>query len=94
MMKRIAPKPVSTIRFCQDISEVINRVRTAFGNIPMKAVSDLPEIKAAQATVERAARLVLSGREDVAVWRGALIIYESTWLFALRKLQHSDTWAA
>ena len=93
-MKRTASKPVSTIRFCEDVSEVINRVRTAFGSIPMKAVSDLPEIKAAQTTVERTARLVLNGIEDMAMWRGALIVYETTWLSALRTLQRSDNWAA
>ncbi len=85
---------MSMPRCCQEVSEVINRVRAAFGNIPMKAVSDLPEIKAAEKTIERAARLVLSGTEDFDVWQGALIVYEATWMSALRELRRSGKWAA
>lgn len=78
----------------RDISDVINRVRGAFGGIPMKAVADLPEIKAAESTVERAARLVIRGLEGPEVWRGALIVYESTWMTALKDLRASGKWAA
>lgn len=78
----------------RDISGVINRVRGAFGSIPMKAVADLPEIKAAESTVDRAARLVIRGVEGVDVWRGALIVYESTWMTALKDLRASGKWAA
>lgn len=86
---------VLTLSQCgRDISDVINRVRGAFGGIPMKAVSDLPEIKAAEATVERAARLVMRGVEGLDVWRGALIVYESTWMSALKDLRASGKWAA
>lgn len=95
-MKRVvsAGRARSTARFSQDVSEVINRVRGAFGGIPMKAVADLPEVKAAEATVERAARLVASGQEGFDVWRGALIVYESTWMNALKDLRNSGKWAA
>ena len=78
----------------RDISEVINRVRGAFGGIPMKAVADLPEIKAAESTVNRASRLVIRGVEGLDVWRGALIVYESTWMSALKDLRASGKWAA
>ncbi|MFT5366335.1 MAG: hypothetical protein ACI8V2_001282 [Candidatus Latescibacterota bacterium] len=77
-----------------DISQVINRVRGAFGGIPMKAVADLPEIKAAEGTIDRASRLVIRGVEGLEVWRGALIVYESTWMTALKDLRASGKWAA
>ena len=81
-------------RLCQDVSLVINRVRAAFGTIPMKAVADRPEIKAAEATIELAARQVQNGAEGAEVWRGALIVYEASWMAALRDLQRADKSAA
>jgi len=97
-MRRVVPisaaRSRSTAQFCQEVSEVINRVRAAFGPFPMKIVSDQPEIKAAEATIEQAARLVRSGFENVDVWFGALVVYEQTWMSALKKLQESDKSAA
>ena len=84
----------STAQFCQEFSEVINRVRAAFGPIPMKVVSDQAEIKAAEATIEQAARLVRRGLENVDVWRGALVVYELTWMATLKKVRESDKSAA
>ena len=81
-------------QFCREVSEVINRVRAAFGPIPMKTVADQPEIKAAEATIEQAARLVRSGLENVDVWRGALVVYELTWMSALKKVRQSGKSAA
>jgi len=97
-MRRVVSMPVVNFRpvaqFSQEVSEVINRVRGAFGSIPMKTVADRPEIKAAEATIEQAARLVRSGLENVDVWRGALVVYELTWMSALKKVRQSGKSAA
>ena len=81
-------------QFRREVCEVINRVRAAYGPIPMKTVADQPEVKAAEATIEQAARLVYSGLENVEVWRGALVVYELTWMSALKKVRPSDKSAA
>ena len=81
-------------QFRREVCEVINRVRAAYGPVPMKAVADYPEVKAAEATIEQAARLVCSGLENVKVWRGALVVYELTWMSALKKVRPSDKSAA
>ena len=81
-------------QFRREVCEVINRVRAAYGPIPMKTVADHPEVKAAEATIEQAARLVYSGLENVKVWRGALVVYELTWMSALKKVRPSDKSAA
>ena len=81
-------------QFRREVCEVINRIRAAYGPIPMKTVADRPEVKAAEATIEQAARLVYSGLENVEVWRGALVVYELTWMSALKKLRPSDKSAA
>ena len=97
-MRRVVSMPAANSRsvaqFCQEVSEVINRVRGAFGPIPMKTVADQPEIKAAEATIEQASRLVRSGIENVDVWRGALVVYELTWMSALKKIRQTDKSAA
>ncbi|MCY3868161.1 MAG: hypothetical protein OXG87_01315 [Gemmatimonadetes bacterium] len=81
-------------QFRREVCEVINRVRAAYGPVPMKTVADYPEVKAAEATIEQAARLVCSGLENVKVWRGALVVYELTWMSALKKVRPSDKSAA
>lgn len=97
-MRRIVPMSAissrSITQFCREVSEVINRVRAAYGPIPMKIVADQPEVKAAEATIEQAARLVQSGLENVDVWRGALVVYELTWMSALKKVRQSGKSAA
>ena len=97
-LRRVVSMPAANSRsvaqFCQEVSEVINRVRGAFGPIPMKIVADQPEIKAAEATIEQAARLVRSGLENVDVWRGALVVYELTWMSALKKVRQAGKSAA
>lgn len=81
-------------QFRREVCEMINRIRAAYGPIPMKAAADQPEVKAAEATIEQAARLVCSGLENVEVWRGALVVYELTWMSALKKVRPSDKSAA
>ena len=81
-------------QFRREVCEVINRVRAAYGPVPMKTVADYPEVKAAEATIEQAARLVCNGLENVEVWRGALVVYEMTWMSALKKVRPSDKSAA
>ena len=86
---------ILTLSQCnRDISEVINRVRRAFGGIPMNAVADLPEIRASKGTINRASKLVIQGEEGLDVWHGALIVFESTWMTALKELRASGKWAA
>ena len=87
-------KSRSLSRFCNDVSAVLNRVRIAFGSLSMKAVANRPEVKAAEVTIERAARLVRGGEEGLDVWQGALIVYEATWMAVLRELQRSGKSAA
>ncbi len=81
-------------QFRREVCEVINRIRAAYGPVPMKIVADQPEVKAAEATIEQAAQLVYSGLENVEVWRGALVVYELTWMSALKKVRPSDKSAA
>lgn len=81
-------------QFRREVCEVINRIRAAYGPVPMKTVADHPEVKAAEATIEQAARLVYSGLENVDIWRGALAVYEMTWMSALKKVRPSDKSAA
>lgn len=81
-------------QFRREVCEVINRIRAAYGPVPMKTVADHPEVKAAEATIEQAAQLVYSGLENVDIWRGALAVYEMTWMSALKKARPSDKSAA
>lgn len=93
-VKRATSRSRFIPQFRREVCEVINRVRAAYGPVPMKMVADYPEVKAAEATIEQAARLVCNGLENVKVWRGALVVYELTWMSALKKVRPSDKSAA
>jgi hypothetical protein len=62
------------------LSEVINRVRRAFGPIPMADFAGRPEILQAEGRVSRAARQVARGQGQPEAWRRALAEYEACWM--------------
>lgn len=74
-------------RICEEVSEVINRVRAAFDLVPIWEVSDRPEIEEAERAVDTEARRLQQGSGDPGAWRRALSAYESVWLTALGELQ-------
>lgn len=84
----------SLARLCQEVSGVLNRVRTAFGYTPMKGVAGRPEIVAAERAIERAARQVQQGQADARVWRRALAAYEAAWMAALKEVRRAEKRAA
>lgn len=74
-------------RLCEEVSEVINRVRVAFDLVPMWEVSERPEIEEAERTVDTEARRLQQGEGDPGAWRRALSVYESVWMAALGELR-------
>ena len=84
----------SISRLCREVSEVLNRVRTAFGTTPMKGVDRRLEIQAAEAAIERAAEQLQTGAGDPDAWQRALAAYEAVWMAALKELRRAGKRAA
>jgi len=74
-------------RLCEEVSEVINRVREAFDLNPMWDAADRLDIRRAEKIVDLEARRLQRGEGDPAAWRRALRDYEAVWMEALRELQ-------
>jgi len=90
--RRIGRDPIYSLS--RDVSEVLNRVRRAFGHLPMKPASDGPEVRAAEAAVEQTARQVRLGEAGPAAWQHALAAYEAAWMAALKALRQDGKQAA
>ena len=73
-----------------ELSAVINRVRRAFGPIPMREPATRPEIKQAERMVDQAARQLLRGEVDLSAWYRALRRYEDTWMLQLEELRSAE----
>jgi hypothetical protein len=70
-----------------ELSAVINRVRRAFGPIPMRESASRREVKQAESTVDQTARLFLRGEADLTAWYRALRQYEDAWLAQLDQVR-------
>ena len=66
-----------------ELSAVINRVRRAFGPIPMAGIAVRPEVEQAEQAIEQAAGQLRRGEIDLEAWRQALNQYENTWMLLL-----------
>lgn len=90
--RRVGGDPI--YRLSRDVSEVLNRVRQAFGHLPMKPAADGPKVRAAEAAVEQTARQVRLGEAGPAAWQQALAAYEAAWMAALKALRQGGKQAA
>lgn len=85
----VAEDPYTLSRLCEEVSEVINRVRAAFDLNPMWDAADRMEVREAEHGVDLEARRLQRGEGDPAAWRRALNTYEAVWMAALKELQRS-----
>ncbi len=80
----------SLVRLGDELSTVINRVRRAFGSIPMWGVAARPQVEQAEQALEQVAGQLLGGEVDGAAWDQALQEYECTWMVLLDELRGAD----
>ncbi len=81
--QRISPRSPSVSRLGSELSAVLNRVRSAFGSIPMSGPAACPEIKQAEQVVDQTARQLLRGEANLSTWYRVLRQYEHTWMLEL-----------
>ena len=92
VQRRAGGFPLSRLRV--EVCEVLNRVRAAFGRLPMGEVAGRPDIKALEVEIEQAAGKLRRGEWDVSEWSLALSAYEAAWMAALRELRRHRQRAA
>ena len=63
-----------------ELSAVINRVRRAFGPVPMAEFAGRPEIIQAERQVALVAWQVVRGQQPHEVWQQVLAQYEACWM--------------
>ncbi|NKB69967.1 MAG: hypothetical protein GKR89_23075 [Candidatus Latescibacteria bacterium] len=80
----------SLVQLADEVSAVINRVRRAFGSIPMAPVAARPEIAQAEEAVNRAASHLRGGQTDWSGWRQALYEYEALWMALLDEVRQTQ----
>ena len=85
--RRRSPKSQSTSRLGSELSAVINRVRSAFGPISMRAPATRPQIKQAGQVIDQTARQLLRGEADLSTWYRVLRQYENTWMIELESVR-------
>ena len=83
------PRANSLVQLADDVSAVINRVRRAFGTIPMGPVASRPEIAQAEEAVNQAALHLRGGQTDWSGWRQALYEYEALWMALLDEVRQN-----
>lgn len=66
-----------------ELSAVINRVRRAFGPVPMADLAGRPEILQAEHQVALVAWQVVRGQQAPEAWRQVLAQYEACWMALL-----------
>ena len=88
--QRISPRSQSISRLGSELSAVINRVRSAFGPIPMRGPATCPEIKQAEKVVDQTARQLLRGEADLSTWYRVLRQYEHTWMLELESARGTN----
>ena len=90
MEKRSAERPVrvySPALLAEELGAVINRVRRAFGPIPMGEAASRPQVPRAEQALERVAGQLLCGEVDSSAWQQALRQYECMWMALLDELR-------
>ena len=69
------------------LSAVINRVRSAFGPIPMRGSATRPQVQRAEKVVDQTARQLLRGEADLSAWYRVLRQYEDAWMLELERVR-------
>ncbi|MDE2703986.1 MAG: hypothetical protein OXI35_02895 [Gemmatimonadota bacterium] len=79
------PTSPSISRLGGELSAVINRVRSAFGPIPMLGSAARPRVQRAEQVVDQTARQLLRGETDLSAWYRVLRQYEDAWMLELER---------
>lgn len=74
-------------RLSGDVGEVLNRVRKAYGEVPMKGVSMSGEIREVEGRMEEVAKGVCCGGCEYGEWVEVLGEYERVWMEKLAELR-------
>lgn len=77
----------SISRLGGELSAVINRVRSAFGPIPMHGSAARPQVQRAEKIVDQTARQLLRGEADLSAWYRVLRQYEDAWMLELERVR-------
>ena len=85
--QRAFPTSPSVPRLGGELSAVINRVRSAFGPIPMRGSAARPQVQRAEQVVDQTARQLLRGEADISAWYRVLRQYEDAWMLELERLR-------
>ena len=85
--QRAFPMSPSVSRLGGELSAVINRVRSAFGPIPMRSSAARPRVQRAEQVVDQTARQFLRGEADLGTWYRALRQYEDAWMLELERVR-------
>lgn len=83
--QRAFPTSPSVSRLGGELSAVINRVRSAFGPIPMRGLAGRPQVQRAEQVVDQTARQLLRGQADWSAWYRVLRQYEDAWMLELER---------
>ncbi len=81
------PTSASVSRLGGELSAVINRVRSAFGPIPMRGAATRPRVQRAEQVVDQTARQLLRGEADISAWYRVLRQYEDAWMLELERVR-------
>ena len=81
----------SISRLGGELSAVINRVRSAFGPIPMRGSAAHPRVQRAEKVVDQTARQLLRGEADLSAWYRVLRQYEDAWMLELERMRGART---
>ena len=82
-----SPMFPSVSRLGGELSAVINRVRSAFGPIPMRGSAARPQVQRAEKVVDQTARQLLRGEADLSAWYRVLRQYEDAWMLELERVR-------
>ncbi len=85
--QRVSPTSPSVSRLGGELSAVINRVRSAFGPIPMRGSAARPRVQRAEKVVDQTARQLLRGEADLSAWYRVLRQYEDAWMLELERVR-------
>lgn len=85
--QRAFPMSPSVSRLGGELSAVINRVRSAFGPIPMHGSAARPQVQRAEQVVDQTARQLLRGEADLSAWYRVLRQYEDAWMLELERVR-------
>ena len=86
-----SPISPSVSRLGGELSAVINRVRSAFGPIPMRGSAACPQVQRVEKVVDQTARQLLRGEADLSAWYRVLRQYEDAWMLELERVRGART---